>query len=59
MNDAGGEHKWTNYWYHADEDGQPDLARPMTHPEMVEFYWEAVDDNPNMLAELYWRVPAE
>jgi hypothetical protein len=25
----------------------------MTHPELVESYWEAVDKNSNMLADLY------
>ncbi|OBJ53409.1 hypothetical protein [Mycobacterium sp. 1423905.2] len=60
MNDVGEGNEWTDIrklWkegagYHGDEDG-PDFSRPMTHPEMVQVYWETADYNPDMLADLY------
>lgn len=53
MDDGAQARKWTDVWYHSDENGMPDLSRPMTHVEMVQFYWEVADDTPNILAELY------
>lgn len=53
MNRIGGEQNWADRWYHSTDDGNPDFSRPMTHPEMVQMYWDTVDDNPEMLAELY------
>src|SRR5829696_3634939 len=53
MNDVGGGRRRSAIWYHADENGMPDFARPMTHPEMVQLYWETADYSPEMLAELY------
>lgn len=60
MNDLGGGNEradirklWKQgVWYHGDEDG-PDFSRPMTHPEMVQLYWETADYSPEMLADLY------
>jgi hypothetical protein len=40
-------------YFRADDNGDPDLSRPLTRRELVEMYWANVDDDPDMRADLY------
>lgn len=40
-------------YFHADDEGNPDLSRPMTQQEHVESYWANADNDPYSLADLY------
>jgi hypothetical protein len=40
-------------YFHSDGNGDVDLTHPMTHSEHVQHYWEVVDDDPTLLADIY------
>jgi hypothetical protein len=40
-------------YFHADDEGNPDLSRPMTQEEHVGSYWTNADNDPYSLADLY------
>lgn len=40
-------------FYHATEDGNPDLSNPMTKSEVIELYWATQEDDPSSASSLY------
>lgn len=53
MNEHGSNKDDRYLYFHADEDGNPDLSRPMNKKESIEFYWQTADEDPTLLADLY------